>query len=325
MGAFKQNALTFAVTFCISCLVFFAVALIGSTFLPDTGTSGDEIVEKDPATENDPAKNPAKPTGEKVIDGNSFTVLLVGNDYQKNESHSYADSIMLVHFSCETGNVIFLPIPEITQVGAKGKNVTLAEYYNSYCGSKRDVSKLADKIADMTGVEIDYYICTSLRADGLADIVDKIGGIEFNVPYDMKKSDEVDGFTDLKKGKQTLDGDEATSLLRYINGSDHEERLDIAAKFFSALIGECEQHIFQAETVDVFNSLSLKTNIKESTIMEYLDTVYQYEDFQQLILTYPGDYILDTQTDKDAKEESKKMIFIANNTEAKNMLDEYVY
>ena len=114
MAAFKRNALTFGITFCISFLIFGIIAyIILSNFLgpaekkepADTGKDTDMVIGFEDAIGTDEAV------------GNSFTALLVGTDYQPKvtpNAPSRADAIILVRFSCENNTVVYMNIPAVT-------------------------------------------------------------------------------------------------------------------------------------------------------------------------------------------------------------------
>ena len=74
-----------------------------------------------------------------------------------------------------------------------------------------------DYVADIIGYRPDGYMLITL--DAFVDIVDLMGGVEFDVPMDMFYEDSSqDLFIDLKEGKQTLDGYAAMGLVRFRKG-----------------------------------------------------------------------------------------------------------
>ncbi|EGQ3744112.1 LCP family protein [Staphylococcus pseudintermedius] len=62
-------------------------------------------------------------------------------------------------------------------------------------------------------VPVDYYVRINMEA--FAKTVDELGGIEYDVPYDLNEPNTMDkGRIKLKKGKQQLNGDEVLALTR---------------------------------------------------------------------------------------------------------------
>ncbi|EPP4315008.1 LCP family protein [Staphylococcus pseudintermedius] len=62
-------------------------------------------------------------------------------------------------------------------------------------------------------VPVDYYVRINMEA--FAKTVDELGGIEYDVPYDLNEPNTMDkGRIKLKKGKQHLNGDEVLAVTR---------------------------------------------------------------------------------------------------------------
>ena len=77
--------------------------------------------------------------------------------------------------------------------------------------------------------------------DAFVDIVDLMGGIEFDVPMDMFYEDpSQDLYIDLKAGLQKLDGYEAMGLVRFRKGYVDQDlgRVDIQRQFISACMDQ---------------------------------------------------------------------------------------
>lgn len=69
-------------------------------------------------------------------------------------------------------------------------------------------------ISNITNIPIDYYVY--LEIDTIKNIVDKLGGVFFDVPADLRYRDPSQGLNiNLKKGYQLLDGNKAEQLLRF--------------------------------------------------------------------------------------------------------------
>ncbi|MBQ1281117.1 MAG: LCP family protein, partial [Oscillospiraceae bacterium] len=81
-------------------------------------------------------------------------------------------------------------------------------YYG--CGEE-GMAALLDLVEDCVGFRPDGYVL--IDWDGFAELVDLMGGVEFEVPMDM----EVDGIA-LEAGMQHLDGHEALTVARFRKG-----------------------------------------------------------------------------------------------------------
>ncbi|MCF6524024.1 LCP family protein [Streptomyces sp. JJ36] len=85
-----------------------------------------------------------------------------------------------------------------------------------------------------TGLKIDHY--AEIGFGGFANIVDAVGGVEMDIPRDIK---DKDSGADFEKGRQTLNGEEALAFVRNRKeaGSDLE-RTKNQQKFLSALASQ---------------------------------------------------------------------------------------
>ena len=306
MSAFKRNALTFGITFCISFLIFGIVAyLIMSMFFGKTEESknGNNVNDMVVGFENSEA-------AEDV--GNSFTALLVGTDYQPkviDDVPSYADSIILVRFSCETNTVIYMNIPAVTRTTVDGNDSTLSQAY-----ADKGIEYLKEKIQSMTGLQINYHAIASIAV--FDDFIDYLGGIEYPVPINMEYEDEEqDLVIDLDKGTQKLDGENAIEMLRYCSDS-YNDRMLRNVQFIRTLIEKYTQLSYQSSANDYYTKFYedfFLTNFEEEDLLKHMDTIYSYSSFESKVLTFPGEF----------KNEDSGVYFVADSDQAIKMLAEY--
>ncbi len=159
-------------------------------------------------------------------DKNSYNVLVVGKD----RVGSNTDVIMVVNFNASTQEINVLQIPRDTYVEdpinvnqSKRINAIYAFAYmkNSRSMSHSDASHESVKylegvIEDTFGITIDNYFMIDLN--GFVKIIDSIGGVEVDVPFDMYYNDEAQNLhIDLKKGRQTLNGNQSEQFVRFRN------------------------------------------------------------------------------------------------------------
>lgn len=148
----------------------------------------------------------------------SFTVLILGTD--ENESRAEkdnlegdnfrTDSMILATFDKNEDDVKLVNIPRdtisyIESVGYFDK-INHAHMYGGPSGSMESVESLLN-------VPVDYYVRINMA--GVVDIVDSVGGVEFDVPFDMNEPDQNDtGRIELEAGVQELSGEEALAVVR---------------------------------------------------------------------------------------------------------------
>ncbi|HZG05650.1 MAG TPA: LCP family protein [Streptomyces sp.] len=185
--------------------------------------------------------------------GEGTTYLIVGSDSREGLSgeerkklHTGSaegkrtDSMILLHVGPEGNTMISLPrdswvtIPEFrgSESGKTFPSPGARKLNASY--SMDGAALLVRTVEYNTGLRIDHY--AEIGFGGFAKIVDAVGGVEMDIPRDIK--DKNSG-ADFKKGRQTLDGAEALAFVRnrYEAGSDLE-RTKNQQKFLSALANQ---------------------------------------------------------------------------------------
>lgn len=146
-----------------------------------------------------------------------FTILIMGVDSEKESlkgSTFNGDALMLLTFNPTTLNTTILSIPRDSYVpitcfaGQKKNKITHAAWYGADC-MMNTISKFLD-------VKIDYYLKINFK--GVVKLIDKLGGVEVDVPYSFCEQDSSRRFGThtlyVKKGKQTLNGEQALALSR---------------------------------------------------------------------------------------------------------------
>ncbi|RAM51467.1 MAG: LytR family transcriptional regulator [Hapalosiphonaceae cyanobacterium JJU2] len=138
---------------------------------------------------------------------------------QINSFDGLSDVILLIRFDPETKKLVLLSIPRDTRVEIEGhgkKKINSANAQGGPALTAKTVSNL------LNGVGIDRYIRINIL--GVAKLIDALGGVNIDVPRDMKYQDDSQHlYINLKKGKQHLNGDQTLQLLRF----RHDENGDI--------------------------------------------------------------------------------------------------
>ena len=148
--------------------------------------------------------------------GEPFYLLLIGIDkdegrttdptYGKEDSGYRSDSIMLTRLDPSEKKVTMVSIHRDTLVdlGENGQQKINAAYA---IGQETYTTEV---ISDFAGVPISHY--AEVDMDGMAAVIDSVGGIDIDVPMDTKDPHYTG--IDLKKGRQHLDGHTAALYCR---------------------------------------------------------------------------------------------------------------
>lgn len=306
MSPFKKNAITFGITFCISIIVFGIIAFI----LMEMFFGTDEKKVDTPAILSREETTAAQMTDK--VDGNSFAFLLVGTDRNYNtpsDSQIKAASLIVVDFCCETGNVVYIPIPAVTLVENNGKTVPIGELYD-----KQNVGLLAQKAQGLTGINIGYYAAANLIM--FERTLDTLGPVEYPVTVDMKQEDaENDYSINFKKGTTVNTAEDTIKLLRY-KGDSYQNRIVRNCDYIRTLMKTYTSESYKPKASDMFSTLLeyIITDFEEDELMKYIDTIYKYSSFNEVTVTYPGTY--------DNESNPKK--FTADYSAAVEEINEYV-
>ena len=140
-----------------------------------------------------------------------YTLLIAATD----EGQERADSIMVATFDFQEQTVGVLNIPRDTLVDtereADGKKINAA--------FGEGIQQLSNEVASVIGFKPDSTMV--LNFDGIASIVDAIGGIDYTVPFDMNYHDKSQGLSiELKEGLQHLNGKQTVEFLRWRHNDD---------------------------------------------------------------------------------------------------------
>ena len=146
-----------------------------------------------------------------------FTILLMGVDSENEEikgSSFNGDSLILITFNPKTLNATMLSIPRDTYTpitcfaGQKKNKITHAAWYGESC--------MMSTIENMFDIDIDYYVKINFK--GVVNIVNALGGIDVDVPYNFCEQNSNREFgiytVYVREGFQTLDGEQALALAR---------------------------------------------------------------------------------------------------------------
>lgn len=146
-----------------------------------------------------------------------FTILLMGVDSEEEGikgSSFNGDSLMVITFNPKTLGTTILSIPRDSYVpiacfsGKKKNKITHAAWQGEGCMIKT--------IQNLLDVDIDYYVKINFK--GAVSLVDALGGVEIDVPYNLCEQDSNRAWgantVYIRKGLQNLNGEQALAYSR---------------------------------------------------------------------------------------------------------------
>ena len=191
-----------------------------------------------------------------------------GYDALVNSFEGLSDTMLMLRFDPRNERVSVLSIPRDTRTNVDGL-VTKINEANREGGpalSAQTVSEL------MGGVAIDRYM--RINVQGVEKLIDALGGVEVDVPQDMKYQDDSQHlYINLKEGKQRLDGDKAMQFLRF----RYDDKGDIGRV-------QRQQMLMRSLTNQVLNPATIARLPKIlSVIQSHVDTNLSVEELVALV------------------------------------------
>ena len=142
-----------------------------------------------------------------------YTFLLVGRD---DAGGGNTDTIMVGCYDVKNGTLDVLSIFRDTLVDVPWEIKKINSVYN-----REGIEGLREQIKNLTGYAPDYYFVVEM--DAVSELVDAIGGVTYEVPFNMDYDDPVqDLHIHFKQGKQKLNGEDSVKLLRWRKNNSGE-------------------------------------------------------------------------------------------------------
>ena len=144
----------------------------------------------------------------------NVSILFIGVDESElrsqSDSNSRSDALLVATLNNKEKSVKLVSIPRDSYVYVpdRGRNDKIT-HAHAFGGTRGTI----DTVEGALDIPIDYYVKMNFNA--FIEVVDALGGIDAEVPYDYTELDENDQRTiQLEKGMQHLDGKHALALAR---------------------------------------------------------------------------------------------------------------
>lgn len=240
----RQQKLLLAVVIVLAVAVA-AVAVYQSLFAKP------ELPDKTPGTENPTTFEEPIDYGEGTrpkADGQRksedyYTVLVLGRD---TGGGGNTDTMLLASYDVTNQKATVMSIPRDTMVNVDWDVKKINSVYNMNGQGEKGIAAVYKEVSQLVGFEPDYRVV--VEWDAVGKIVDAIGGVYFDVPYDMNYHDPYqDLVIEQAKGYRLLNGDDAMQVIRwrkndpgspygYSKGVGDDGRMKIQQDFLKAVI-----------------------------------------------------------------------------------------
>lgn len=185
-------------------------------------------------------------------------LLLVGTDTADDGKTACADSVLYTLWDCDAGRLELLQIPRdlLLEDGTVIRNATRE-------GTQAGCEALCESVSELLQMPVDGYLALDLG--GLGDIVEYIGGVEVDIPTELRMQDSY-----LPAGRFLLDRDSVDFLVRvrkvYPDGDFGRQAM--LRRVFAGLLSYARS-CTAADAVKLIPAIApyLKTNLQAETLV----------------------------------------------------------
>ncbi|MQR94815.1 LCP family protein [Fictibacillus phosphorivorans] len=148
-----------------------------------------------------------------AIGKDPINILIMGIEDYSSGGNGRTDSLMVASINPDKNSIKMLSIPRDTYVDIEGHGQTKINHAHVYGGKELTI----DTVEGLLDVPIDYYATVNFK--GFKDVIDEIGGVTVDVPFDFSEVSDGEAGSDkhkiyFKEGEMTLNGQEALAYVR---------------------------------------------------------------------------------------------------------------
>jgi len=218
-----------------------------------------------------------------------YSFLVLGAD----ASEMRPDVIMLVVFDTNQKTLNVMHIPRDTYSNAPNNRPSYHKHINlslAY-GGKANFDGMIEEVSHLIGYKVSGYVFVDMK--GFVNLINFIGGVEFNVPRDMVYSDPTQNlYINIKKGQQVLNGKKALELMRFRSGYSDADigRIKMRSEFLKAAAAQIlsKNNISRAGELAGVLLDNVKTSLSKSEMLELAEHALQLDPNNIRFETLPG-------------------------------------
>lgn len=216
--------------------------------------------------------------------GDKNNILVCGVD-----NSGRADMIMIMSTDSEILRIVSVPRKSAFSINNEVK--TASEIFSEENGFQKIINAIRENFM----IPINYYAKIDLTS--AEKIVDILGGVEVEIPFDMNYSDPYQNLEiNFKKGKQILNGENALNYLRYRKGYTEGElqRDEAQLQFVQNLILQKNNAENLKKLPEIYQVISEKvqTNLSFDIAKKLIKQITDINAENILIYHLPGENVL---------------------------------
>jgi LCP family protein required for cell wall assembly len=207
------------------------------------------------------------------------------------------DTIIFISFDSRSNQLDLISIPRDTYFYKKGFWEDFDYYPNHKINAiygNEGIEGLEIAVSDILGLEIDNY--ATITYSGVKGIIDSLGGVEIDVPFDMYYEDKWDDpplVIDIKAGPQVLYGEKSVQFLRFRQNSDGSvkygdiQRIGMQQKFMKQVARKALSFKLPLIVDDIFRHVRTDASLTEVSKYSNLAVGLDLENIN--FYTVPGE------------------------------------
>ncbi|ANU13798.1 LCP family protein [Planococcus halocryophilus] len=210
---------------------------------------------------------------EPLTDNISILFIGVDDSEERNQSNNNirSDALVLATLNNEDKSIKLVSIPRDTYtfIPDSGREDKITHAY-SYNGP----SSTIESVENLLEVPVDYYL--RMNFDAFIEVIDALGGIKVEVPYDIIEQDENDSQNaiELKEGIQFLNGSEALALARTRHYDNDIERGKRQQMILESIMNRAVSADSITKYGDVFEAVG--DNMKTDLTFKNISSLFEY-------------------------------------------------
>ncbi|QUF64918.1 LCP family protein [Bacillus atrophaeus] len=233
-----------------------------------------------------------------------FSILFMGiEDYSTKGEKGRSDSLIVVTLDPKKKTMKMLSIPRDTRVQLHGDTTGNKTKINA-AYSKGGKEETVETVEDFLQIPIDKYVTVDF--DGFKDVINEVGGIDVDVPFDFNEKSDVDKSKKIyfTKGKMHLDGEEALAYARMRKQDKRGDfgRNDRQKQILNAIIDQMSKasNIAKIDKIAQTASKNVETNIRitEGLALQQIYSGFSSKNTETLKITGSDLYLGGTTSTK---------------------------
>lgn len=221
------------------------------------------------------------------VSENEYLILLVGVDKNSseivNEDFTRTDTIMLLKADTRDGTIKLLSIPRDTRIKVRN-SFDKVNHAHAFGGIELTMQTLRNFL----GLDIDYYV--QVNYQGLINIIDALGGVDYEVPEGVS----IDRGSGIKidEGKNHFDGELTMWYLRTRNIYNNGDigRVNAQQDFVKAMV---DQAVEKSKDINLMTFISnyiryVKTNLPMTIIYDLARNISKFSSDKVDTMIVPG-------------------------------------